>query len=314
MCFQAWIGAEDKLSAASGCRVTSTTRQVAPRVELSKWETSTAPCRPTRSARPKAAAASASTSRVPTQKPRRNTRTESRRTQGHSAEVAGCKDELREAHMKTSSSWSLAWSYRCWYRKTQGRGRVGARAAVFRMAAAARFITRTHGWRRDPHRGCRHVGHTAYGGTASHAYGSGETHATNAWGESATHYQGYGTAYSTLSRRRVLRRSLFGYHPAAAVNVTAPAATTAAAGVRQVLQRRAFVVGAALRPRNNAAATSNAYSAGVAAGVASAYAMGAVYATLLRAAIRERSTTRTTTSRERVVCSQTSAQTVCTIA
>jgi hypothetical protein len=135
----------------------------------------------------------------------------------------------------------------------------------------------------------------AWGGSSSHAYGEGTSH-TNAYGGSASHAEGggwsktgaaggtaYGDAHSGSAYYHPPTAAYGGYHPPAVVNsygagcyncggwATASAAATGAAV--------GTIVGVA--SANRAAATSNAYNAGVAEGAAQAnYVMGAIYPTI----------------------------------
>src|SRR5215470_10869466 len=126
----------------------------------------------------------------------------------------------------------------------------------------------------------------AYGGSASG--GEGHWTATNASGTTAYHTTGYGTtAYGTTTYGgyHYYGGSYATYHPPTTVNYYGSSCYNcggwSTAGAAAAGAAVGMVAGAAVASANTSAATSNAYSAGYAAGsVNTAYAMGAIYATL----------------------------------
>jgi hypothetical protein len=129
-----------------------------------------------------------------------------------------------------------------------------------------------------------------YGDTATHVQGSGSTEFTNPYGGSATHTYGYGTTYHSASGATAYHSPYYGgyypgYHPPTTVNVYGSTCyncggwnTAAAAATGAVV---GMAAGAAMASSSSAQASANAYSAGYAAGSANtAYALGAIYATL----------------------------------
>ena len=139
----------------------------------------------------------------------------------------------------------------------------------------------------------------AWGGSTSHAYGEGTSH-TNMDGGSASHAYGggwsktgayggtaYGDAHYGGAYYHPSGAVYPGYHPPATVNVYGSGCYNcggwSTAGAAAAGAAVGMVAGAAIASSNTAAATSNAYNAGVAAGSASAYpgyVTGAVYGTL----------------------------------
>lgn len=124
----------------------------------------------------------------------------------------------------------------------------------------------------------------AYGGTATHAEGSGYSTYTSASGATAYHSPYYGATYPA-------------YHPPTAVNYYGSSCYNcggwSAAGAAAAGAAVGVVAGAAVASANTAAVAANAYNAGVAtagantaaaynagvvAGATGTFAMGAIYA------------------------------------
>ena len=106
----------------------------------------------------------------------------------------------------------------------------------------------------------------AYGGTTSGAYGAGVTHTYVGGGGSVYHPPGYGYGGYTA------------YHPPVAVPYYASSGCMGCAAAAGAIV--GVAAGAAIASANTAVATSNAYSAGVAAGAAVPYGMNMNYAVL----------------------------------
>lgn len=134
----------------------------------------------------------------------------------------------------------------------------------------------------------------AYGGNSAHAYGGGSEH-TNMYGGSTYGEAGYGAVH-TYPDGASFHAYGYGYgypayHPPVAVPYYGSTCYGCAAAAGAVV---GMATGAAIASSNNAAATSNAYAAGAAAGAASnqaaynagvaagaaQYAMGVSYASL----------------------------------
>jgi len=147
-----------------------------------------------------------------------------------------------------------------------------------------------------------------FGGSTSHAYGAGTEH-TNAWGGNTAHAWGGGTEHTNMYGGTTEGRYGegayhatpygdtayhpptyaygYGYHPPATVNYYGAGCYNCGGWDEAGAAVAGAVVGAtvatAAESSNTAAATTNAYDAGVAVGSAQAagtYAMGALYPTL----------------------------------
>src|SRR5271157_3524517 len=123
-----------------------------------------------------------------------------------------------------------------------------------------------------------------YGDTATHQEGSGSTTMTNPYGGSATHYAGAGTTATTAYGATAYHppAPYYPYHPPTTVAVYGSSCSNcggwSTAGAAAAGAAVGVVAGVAIASSNTAAATSNAYNAGVVAGAT--YGMGAIYPTL----------------------------------
>ncbi len=132
---------------------------------------------------------------------------------------------------------------------------------------------------------------SAYGTSTSHTYGEGTSH-TNVYGGSTSHGWYGGTTHTTAYGATAYHSPYYGgyhgyaYHPPTTVNVYGTGCYNcggwgAAAAGAVVGVAAGAAIASSSESANTAAATSSAYSAGYAAGAANtAYALGAIYATL----------------------------------